>query len=75
MARQTSLQVTTPELTFFLLLSLTGPQTIVIVFGHLIWLCNGLMKSLYDRKRSIPIKFTQIAFSSGGFLTLASRVY
>ena len=34
MARQTSLQVTTPELTFFLLLSLSGPLTILTVFGH-----------------------------------------
>ena len=33
MARETSLQVTTPELTFFLLLSLSGPQTIQTAFG------------------------------------------
>ena len=37
MARQTSLQVTTPELTFFLLMSLSGPKTILTVtiqFGY-----------------------------------------
>ena len=34
MARQTSLHVTTPELTFFLSLSLSGPQTILTVFHH-----------------------------------------
>ena len=45
MARQTSLQVTTLELTFFLLLSLSGPQTILTVFGHSIWLRNGSMKT------------------------------
>ena len=45
MARQTSLQMNTPELNFFLLLSLSGPQTILTVFGHSIWLCNGSMKS------------------------------
>ena len=49
MARQTSLQVTTPELTFFLLLSLSGPQTILTVFGHSIWLRNGSMKSTVFR--------------------------
>ena len=38
MARQTSLQVTTPELTFLILFSLSGPQTILTVFGHSIWL-------------------------------------
>ena len=48
-ARQTSLQVTTPKLTFFLLLSLSGPQTILTVFGHSIWLCNGSMKSTVFR--------------------------
>ena len=37
MARQTYLQVTSPELTFFLLLSFSGPQTILTVFGHSIW--------------------------------------
>ena len=37
MARQSSLQVTTLELIFFLLLSLSGPQTILTVFGHSIW--------------------------------------
>ena len=45
MARQTSLQVTTPELTFFLLLSLSSPQTILTVFGHKLWLRNGSIKS------------------------------
>ena len=40
MARQTSLQVTTPELTVFLLLSFSGPQTLLTVFGHSIWLRN-----------------------------------
>ena len=49
MARQTSLQVTTPELTFFFLLSLSGPQTMLTVFGHSIWLRNGLMKSTVFR--------------------------
>ena len=49
MTRQTSLQVTTPELTFFLLLSLSGPQTILTVFGHSIWLRNGSMKSIIFR--------------------------
>ena len=49
MARQTSLQVTTPELTFFLLLSLSSPQTILTVFGHSIWLRNGSMKSTVFR--------------------------
>ena len=37
MAWQTSLQVTTPELTFFLLLNLSGPQTgltVTIQFGY-----------------------------------------
>ena len=33
MARQTSLQVTIPELTFFLMLCLSGPQTILTEFG------------------------------------------
>ena len=49
MARQTSLQVTTPELTFFLPLTLSGPQTILTVFGYSIWLCNELMKSTVFR--------------------------
>ena len=49
MARQSSLQVTSPELTFFLLLSLSGPQTILTVFGHWIWLHNGSMKSTVFR--------------------------
>ena len=49
MARQTSPEVTTPELTFLLLLSLSGPQTILTVFGRLIWLCNGSMKSTVFR--------------------------
>ena len=49
MARQTSLQVTTPELTVFLLLSLSGPRTILTVFGHSIWLRNGSMKSTVFR--------------------------
>ena len=49
MARQTSLQVTTPELTFFLLLSLSGPQTMLTVFGHSIWLRNGSMTSTIFR--------------------------
>ena len=44
MARQTLLQVTTRELTFFPLLNLSGPQTILTVFGHSISLCNGSMK-------------------------------
>ena len=44
MARLTSPQVTTPELTFFLLLSLSVPQTILTVFGHSIWLRKGSMK-------------------------------
>ena len=39
MARQTSLQVTTPELTFFLLVRLSGHQTLLTVFGHSI--CNS----------------------------------
>ena len=49
MARQTSLEVTTPELTFFLLLSLSGPKTTPSVFGHSIWLSNGSMKSTVFR--------------------------
>ena len=49
MARQTSLQVTTPELTFFLLLSLSGPQTILTVFGDSSWLRNGSIKSTIFR--------------------------
>ena len=44
MAEQTSLQVTTPELTFFFS-NLSGPQAILTVFGHSIWLRNGSMKS------------------------------
>ena len=47
MARQSSLQVTT--WTFFLLLSLCGPQTILTVFGHSIWLRTRLMKSTVFR--------------------------
>ena len=49
MARHISLQLTTAELTFFLLLSLSGPQTILTVFGHSIWLVNGSMKSTVFR--------------------------
>ena len=49
MARQISLQVITHELTFFLLLSLSGPQTIMTVFGHSIWLRNGSMQSTVFR--------------------------
>ena len=49
MARQTSPQVTTPEHTFFLLLSLSGSQTILTLFGHSIWLRNGSMKSIVFR--------------------------
>ena len=49
MARQTSLQVTTPELNFFLPLSLSGPQTILTVLCHSIWLRNGSMKSTVFR--------------------------
>ena len=49
MARQTSLQVTSPELTFFLLLGLSGSQTILTVFGHSVWFCNGPMKSTVFR--------------------------
>ena len=49
MARQTSLQVTTHKLTYFLLLSLSGPQTILTVFGHSIWLRNGLMETTVFR--------------------------
>ena len=49
MARQTSLQVTTPELTFFLLLSLSDPLTILTMFGHSIWLSKESMKSTVFR--------------------------
>ena len=49
MTRQTLLQVTTPELTFFLLMSLSGPQTILTVFGHSVWLCNGSIISTIFR--------------------------
>ena len=34
MARQTSLEVTTPELTFFLFLSRSDPQTLLTVIGQ-----------------------------------------
>ena len=37
------LQVTTPELTFFFFLSLSGPATILTVFSHSVWLCDGLV--------------------------------
>ena len=44
MARQTSLQVA-----FFLFLSVSGPQTVLTVFGYSIWLRNGSMKSTVFR--------------------------
>ena len=49
MASQTSLRVTSPEPTFFILLSLSCPQTILNVFGHSIWSRNGSMKSTVFR--------------------------
>ena len=49
MARQTSFQVTTPELTLFLLLSLSGPQKILTAFGHSLCLRNGSTKSTVFR--------------------------
>ena len=49
MASQTSLQLTTPELICFLLLSLSGPQTTLTSFGHSIWLRNGSIKSTVIR--------------------------
>ena len=53
MVRQTSLQVTTPVLAFCLLLSLSGPQTILTVFGHSIWLRNGSIKSTVFRSEIV----------------------
>ena len=48
MARQTLLQVTTPELTFSFSW-VSAVQTILTVFGHSIWLCNGSIKSIVFR--------------------------
>ena len=55
MARQTLLQVTI--LNFFVfLLSLSGPQTVLTVFRHLIWLRNGSMKSTVFRISQLKIR-------------------
>ena len=48
MAKQTSLQVTTPELTFSFSW-VSAVHTILTVFGHSIWLHNGSMKSTVFR--------------------------
>ena len=47
MVRQTSLQVTSPELTLFFLLSLSGPRTTLTVFGYSVSLRNGLNQQYF----------------------------
>ena len=82
MARQTSLQMTTPELPLFLLLRLSCPQTILTVFGHSIWLRNGSTKSTVFRsaiehttRNNKYRSNSQMPFSSSDSITLAASVY